>query len=814
MKNNFLKTTLRYLWRNRLFTALNVLGLSIGISACLVIYQITAFEFVHDKNIPDAERIYQVVSRSLRNGKEQAYAGITKAMAPAITNEVGGVELVVPLYFQSYETVLIPAESGSSPDLFDRPEQQVSTNNSYFELIPYHWLAGDKDHALEAPDHVVLTESRAEQYFPSLSPQEVFGKTILYNDSIVIKVAGVVADLPYPSSFDVAEIFPISESDWQNDLWGGFAIADLLFIKTQTHVSSTHVLEQINNIYERHSRDNFEKYNYSLWYELLPLPEKHFAVEYSSQTRVVNKMVLFGLIGIAGFVLLLACINYINLGSAQLPQRAKEIGIRKTLGGTPSQVIRWFMGETFIITLLAIICSFLFSAAAVTLFTDFIPQGVDLFANVGQTVVFLVLLTLLITLLSGFYPGWLAGRVQTVYVLKGKAAPQTGRSTFTLRKGLIVFQFIIAQVFIVSSFIVARQLHYVLHTDLGFNHEAMLTVEIPYRAFREPENYGKEQILKQELSKHTEIEHVALGNMPMGTPMAGKSFYHQGDGGKVQLPLGLKLVDKDYLDLYELKLLAGHNLRTSDTIREYVINESAIEALGFSSPEEAVGKLLYDAKDDAGLPIVGVVANFHQNGFADEISPMAFASANQMVAMLSTVNIKLSPSRPDTWKKAIALIEKEWKRLYPAEPFAYRFYDDTIASLYEQEQRTARLINAASGTIILISCLGLLGLVTHTAQQRTKEIGVRKVLGASVSGIVALLSKGYIKLVLIASVIAAPIAWWAISQWLESFAYRIDIQWWMFAVAGLAAVAIALLTVSWQAVRAAVANPVDSLRDE
>src|SRR5690606_38561345 len=198
-----------------------------------------------------------------------------------------------------------------------------------------------------------------------------------------------------------------------------------------------------------------------------------------------------------------------------------------------------------------------------TVFHDVIPDGVDLFANVGQTVVFLVLLTLLITLLSGLYPGWLAGRVQTIYILKGKTLPQAGKHTFTLRKGLIVFQFIIAQVFIVSSFIVAQQLHYVLHTDLGFNHEAMLTVEIPYRAFREPENYGKEQILKQELRKHTEIANVALGDMPMGTPMGGKSLYHQGDGANIKLPLGVKLIDTDYLELYGLKLLAGHNLRPS-----------------------------------------------------------------------------------------------------------------------------------------------------------------------------------------------------------------------------------------------------------
>ena len=824
MISNYIKTTLRHLWRNRLFTALNVLGLAIGISACLIIYQIVAFEFAYDKKIPDAERVYQVVGRSLRDGQEQAQAGVNKTLAPTIADKVGGVELVVPVYSQSYETAHIPAELGNDPHTVNQPQQQVRTNGSYFELIPYHWLAGDKNLALSAPDLVVLTASRAKQYFPDLSPQEIFGKTILYNDSVAKKVAGIVADLPQPNSFEAAELFPLAEDDWQVDLGAtssSTSIADLLFLKIAPHVAPARVLQQVNDINEALNRDHFKKYNYRFWYELLPLPEKHFAVEYEygSQTRVANKKVLFGLMGIAGFVLLLACINYINLGSAQLPQRAKEIGIRKTLGGTPAQVTRWFMGETFVITLLAAVCSFLFSAAAIAVFSDIIPPEVNLFTNLDQTLLFLFLLALLITLLSGFYPGWLAGRMRTTHTLKGKMTVLDGHHSLSLRKGLIVFQFIIAQVFIVSSFIVARQLHYVLHTDLGFNHEALLTVEIPFQAFQDPENYGKEQILKQELTKHAEIAGVALGHVPMTTPagpwpMPGTTVYYQGNGNKVQSMLGLKLVDTDYLDLYGLKLLAGRNVRPSDTIREYVINETAMKAFGFSSPEEALGKQLYETAGNAGLPIAGVVADFHHNGFAHNISPMAFTSANRMVTMLSTVNIKLAPSGPGTWQKAITLIEDQWKRLYPAYPFEYRFYDDRITSLYEQELRTAKLINTATGTMILISCLGLLGLMTHTAQQRTKEIGIRKVLGASVSGIVALLSKDFVKLVCLAIVIASPIAWWAMTKWLDDFAYRIDIQWWIFAVAGLVAVVVALLTVSWQAFRAAVANPVDSLRDE
>src|SRR5690606_30328575 len=269
MISNYIKTTLRQLWRNRLFTALNVLGLAIGISACLVSYQIVAFEFAYDKKIPDAERIYQVVGRSLQDGQEQARAGVNKTLAPTIADEVGGVELVVPLYSQSYETALIPAEPGNNPRIVSQRQQQVRSNGSYFGLIPYDWLAGDKSLALSAPDHVVLTASRAKQYFPDLSPQEILGKAILYNDSIARKVAGIVADLPQPNSFWAAELFPLAENDWHVDLGASSSnsMADLLFLKIGSHVAPAHVLQQVNNINENLNRDNFKKYNYRFWYE-------------------------------------------------------------------------------------------------------------------------------------------------------------------------------------------------------------------------------------------------------------------------------------------------------------------------------------------------------------------------------------------------------------------------------------------------------------------------------------------------------------------------------------------------------------------
>lgn len=810
MLRNYIKTTLRHLWRQRLFTILNVLGLAIGISASWIIYRMVDYEFSFDKKQPDSEQIFQVVSRSSNSdGAEGGFAGVSKALLPALSNEVSGLKAVVPMYYRYSETVTINKDE-EKPLNFDNPEKQVGTLPSYFEMVPYKWLAGNSKTALDAPDKVVLTRSRAQKYFPNMSAQSVLGKTIVYSYTLTVVVSGVVDDLGYPSSFDAQEFFAISSQDIASDSWGSRNSNDLIYVKTEKGGSPISILQQLNAINELHNKEDFEKYNFKLWYEFLPLADKHFAVEYGSNTRTANKKVLYGLIGIAGFLLALACINYINLSTAQIPQRAKEIGIRKTLGSTPAKLINRFLGETLVITLLAIVLSFLFSFLAFRLFSDFIPEGMQDFVNYKGMVIFGVLLIVTVTLLSGIYPAWLITRVQTVNVLKGQVEKISGGIRFNLRKSLIVFQFVVAQIFIISAVIIGQQLRYSLNKDLGFNHEAVLTIDVPYKIHTDEHFKAKQFVLKQELEKHPEITAVALGDLPMSDGFRAAVLFYQSDTGRIQQQVMFKNVDTDFMDLYNIPLLAGRNLQESDTIREYIINEVALKAFGFSTPESAIGKHLV-GYGDRDLPITGVVRDFHEFSTKSSIEPAAFFLEK---ADLSTLNIKLPPSQPDQWEKAIQVIETEWKKIYPGVPFEYKFYDETIASLYEQERNTSKLVGAATGITIFISCLGLFGLATLTAFQRTKEIGIRKVLGATVTGIVKILSKDFVKLVLIAIVIASPIAWWAMNQWLQDFVYRVEIQWWMFVLAGTIAVFIALLTVSSQAIKAAIANPVDSLRDE
>jgi ABC-type antimicrobial peptide transport system permease subunit len=812
MLKNYNKTTLRHLWRQRLFTVLNVLGLAIGISASWIIYRMVDYEFSFDKKHPDSEQIFQIVSRSKSaDGSEGGMAGISKGMLPSLIHDVSGLNAVVPMYYRYSETATMVSDGQGEPLVIEDPQKQVGTLASYFEMIPHHWLAGDPKTALDAPNKVVLTRSRAEQYFPNIPVQNILGKTIIYNDSLSTIISGVVDDRDYTSSFDAQEFFAISAQDMINDDWASRSSDELLYVKLEKGGSPDHVLEQVNAINLSHNKENFEKYNVKMWFELLPLTEKHFAVGYGFHTRTANKKVLYGLVGIAAFLLTLACINYINLSTAQIPQRAKEIGIRKTLGSTPAKLINRFLGETLMITLFAIVLSFFISFIALQIFKDFLPEGMQEFMNYKGMLIFGILLIVVITLFSGFYPAWLITRVQTVNVLKGQAERAVGKVRFNLRKSLIVFQFVVAQVFIISSLIIGQQLQYSLNKDLGFDHEAVLIIDIPYKIRYNEHFKGKQFVLKQNLEKHPEFTAIALGDLPMSSSMSANILYYQSDTGKVQHQVMLKYIDADFIDLYGITLLAGQNLQGSDTTREYIINEVALKEFGFPTPEAAIGQQLTTSWGDKSLPITGVVSDFHQFNTKSTIGAAAFVSQKDN---LRVINIKLPASQPNKWKEAIAIIEKEWKQLYPGIPFEYKFYDETSATLYEQEFNTSKLVGLATGITILISCLGLFGLATLTAFQRTKEIGVRKVLGATVASVVSLLSKDFVKLVFIAILIASPITWWIMNKWLEDFAYRIDIEWWMFTLAGILAVVIALLTVSFQAVKAAIANPVDSLRDE
>jgi predicted permease len=814
MLKNHLKTSFRHLWRNRLFTILNILGLAIGISSCWIIYRIIQYEFSYDAQMPHQERIYKVVSAFASDDK---MGGVSAPLYQGIREEIPGLDLVVPVFYQWINAVEIKRET-TADFIKEDPQQIAATDRAYFDLLPYIWLAGSKASALEAPESVVLTASRAQEYFPDTRPEDVLHKTITYfgRDTVKRTVTGIVADYYSPSEFTAQEFLALSEKTFEKYMWTNTNGSDKLYLQFRAGANVTAILDQINRLDQRHWKAFEEERGSPIKrgksYELLPLKDIHFATDVNDYgVRKTSKAVLYGLVGIGVFLLILACINYINMSVAQIPQRGREIGVRKTLGSSRWHLIGQFLLETFLTTLFSSILAFAFIRLGFWIVSDIIPEGVTPYDSISLFLTFTLSLALLITLLAGLYPSWLITRVKTAYVFKSFFSGASSMRRFSLQKVLIVFQFVIALIFIVSTIIVGTQLRHTLNADMGFNKEAIVLVDVPWKYQNDPRYKDKQFTLLNQLRNLPGIENIVLGSAPLSSGYSSSPFELISDKkDPVGIQVFKKWIDTAYLPMYQMKLLAGRNLRHSDTINEFIINETAAKAFGFKSPQEAVGKMMRQSGNST-FSIVGVVKDFHSQDFYTPIEPVALMSDKQN---LLTLNIKLNTRNSSQWQSTLKAIKKQWDSIYPPDAFHYHFYDETLEAMYIQERQLAKLINLATAITILISCLGLFGLATLTAFQRTKEIGIRKVLGASISGIVTMLSKDFIQLICLAFLIASPIALWSMSKWLEDFTYRIDIEWWMFALAGLITLAIALLTVSFQAIKAAIANPVDSLRNE
>jgi predicted permease len=814
MVRSYMTIARRHLWHNRLYTFLNVMGLAIGLSACWIIYRLVSYEYAFNQHHVNKERIFRIVTQFDNQFNMGGNAGVPLPLTAAIRTQVPGIERAVSVRGQWMKSVYASRRNGKA-EQFREVTNVVATDSNYFDLIHYQWLAGNAKQSLAQPQQVVLAQSRAERYFPGLTAQQVIGRTMTYFDTLIVQVTGVVADPAQPTSFEAKEFLSLASLPPIPDdasLWDNINSSDQTFVRLSPTANPERVEQQVNAIVGKYSKSVQLKSGVrERWHPLQPLTEMHFGTQYGDSSRRVNKDVLNGLMALAGFILLLACINYINLTTAQIPARAREIGIRKTLGSRRGALIIQFLGETLVITIVALSLAFVLSQGLLHYLGDLIPDGTYTYINWPLTIVFLTLLVVVVSVLAGIYPGWLVTRFQPVAVLRGVASYIGGTSSrgLTLRKGLIVVQFVMAQVFIIAAWLIGQQLHYSLDKDMGFDRDAVLTALLPREGTDQAAILRKRVALRQALEQLPGVATASLGNPPANQSFSMNEFSLKRPKQETKIVLQFKYVDTNYVHLYKIPLLAGRNVEPSDTFRDLVLNETAVKQLGFARPENAIGQVLHTGT--IAYPIVGVVRDFQVESVRQKIHPVVLVPYQQYS---NDINIKLASNRPSDWQGALADVEKIWKSFYPDEPFKYAFYDETLTGFYKDEQAMARIINLATAVAILISCLGLFGLATLTAFQRTKEIGVRKVLGASVGEILALLTRDFIKLVMLAIIIATPIAWYLMNQWLQSYAYKIDIEWWVFALAGLSAIGIALLTVSFQSIKAALTNPVKSLRTE
>ncbi|MDO5980774.1 ABC transporter permease [Flavivirga spongiicola] len=811
MVRNYFKIAFRNLRKDKVFSLINIIGLSIGLSASFVIGLIIFYDLTFDKFHPDNDRIYRITSNFTTPEGEFYNSGTPIPLGESLKNTTPEVEIASPFFTLSPENV----RNSELNKVYTNLEKVIYTDNNYFQLFHYQWLAGVSENVLTNPNEVVLSENRAQKYFPSVPLEQIIGKTLIYNDSIAVNVIGIVANFKKRSDLLFEEFISVKTVTTQDmgviDVdasWNTTNSASQLFIKTNKNTHISYVKQQLNILAKEHEDKQLVAFGMERKFHLQPLKDLHFNLDYgifNDSPSPASKATLWGLSYIAMLLLLLGCINFINLSTAQATKRAKEIGVRKTLGSSKNQLVFQFLIETLLLTTASSILSILFSIGLLRVFSDFISQSVnfELFANF-EILISIIILLLIITLLSGFYPAFVISKFKPVLILKNQIT--SGKDKFSLRKYLVVFQLLIAQVFIIATILIGKQLHFLINKDMGFKTDATAFI----RTWRNPSADKRSRFIEA-IKTVPQIKSVSLGGNPpaSNSTISNMVTYHTNQG-EIHTSLQFLYGDQDYRNVYNIELLAGRE-RLNDSVQEFIINEACSKALGFNNPQEAIGKIL--KMDNLRIPIVGVMKDFNQRSLKTNIEPMALIG-DWHRSQFNTIHFSLDRQASMQWSKIIKQMKNTWKTIYPEAVFEVNFMDSTIKQFYEQEHKTATLSKWATGLAILISCMGLLGLVTHTIERRTKEIGIRKILGASLTRLNFLLYKEFLVLVLIAFSIAVPIAWWALNRWLEDFAYRTALSWWIFILCGLAMLCIALIIMSIKTIVLVRTNPVDTLRIE
>jgi predicted permease len=826
MFKNYLKVAIRSLWRNKTFTAINILGLAIGINACLIIYLLISYEFSFDTLHKDKERIYRVVSDLEFANKPFKNSGVSAALPAAMKSDVTGLESVAGFHLASFKHIWIHNYRDSQQkrdyladfDEEDQPRDAAIVDADFFRIFQHKWLVGNPQTSLKEPFQLVLTAQKAQKYFGNIPLEKMLGRTLSYasfSDTVTLKVSGIVADWSFNSDFKFNDFisFPtIAKTNWANNIgldnWSNTNSSSQLVIKLSKGTDYKTIDSKLPALLKKYEKEKMIGFKRN--FRLQALSNVHFNSDYGGNNiSVAHLPTLYGLMGIAGFLLLIAAINFINLATAQSAQRAKEIGVRKVMGSTQLNLIFQFLTEALLLSILATVFSLLLAEPMLWLFSDFMVDEVKNQLFSFNVIGFLVVIIIITALLSGLYPAWVLSALLPVASLKNQTSYKGSRKS-NLRKGLIIFQFAFAQVFIIGTIVVSWQIQYLLNQDMGFKKDAVISIDTPW--YDESNN---KVVLMEKLKQIPEIKMTSLSQSTPAHQNNSTTTLHYRDGKKdVEHNVHRKSGDENYLKLYEIKLLAGRNIQNSDTIRELMINEVYAKALGFKRPEEAIGQNLYmGIKGSQKIPIVGVFADFHIQSLHQAIQPTFIACENKYS---TTINLKLftKNTKISDFQSIIKKIEKEYKAIFPHEKFSYEFLEDQIATFYKKEQQIAQLLGIATAVAIFISCIGLFGLVTYSVEARTKEIGVRKVLGASIQQIAALLSYDFLRLVGISIIIASPIAYYFAKQWLENFAFRMHLSGWTFILAAGISILITILTVSFRTIRAALKNPVESLRYE
>ncbi|NER17344.1 ABC transporter permease [Spongiivirga citrea] len=794
MFKNYLKIAWRNLRKRKVFAFINIFGLAIGFGSAILIYLFLNYHLSFDKFHENSDRIYRVNTEEHRDEVEYE-ASVPPAFAKVFREDYEYAEKVAKIVFQ--DGLLIDAKAnGRTVKL---KEDIAFVEAAFFQIFNFPLSNGQKVAGLDAPNTGVLTEKAAARIFGKTN---VVGETFVLNNNKTIEVVGVLKDLPkttflnsemFVSFQNINDIFQFAGSE----NWGGISSN----LQCYTLLNPSQNVGAIEKALEELPAKHRPKSKNRHVYKLQSIADIHLNPEYTGIDPVI--LWVFGIIGL--FLLAIACINFVNISTAQTFYRSKEIGVRKVLGSFKTHLFWQFLSETFVISLFAVL-------VGAGLALVFLPSFNSLFELelAFQDVLslkffgFLFGALLLVSFLSGSYPGIIMSRIAPVLALKGKVNHNdTGGSS--TRKFLVVAQFAISIVLIVSTLIISRQIDYAINTNLGFDKESIVMSEIP--ADIEP---AKFESLKLRLAGIPGVENVSAC---LSSP--GGAVNNWGTGVKYnnrpeaeEFNIQAKIADENYLETFDIELATGRNFFKSDSITEVLVNEKFGKKIGVASSEELLGKKIEANGGDINATIVGVVKDFHDTNFTQEIRPVMIV-ANQN--WYGEIGLKINHN---SIKSTLGAIEKEWLSAFPDYIFDYRFLDERVAEQYETEQRYLSLSKIFAGLAIFIGCLGLYGLILFFVGQRTKEIGIRKVLGSNVMSILTLFTADFFKLILIAGALATPFAWYFMEQWLQGYAYRTKIHWWFFVLAIVAVMIITLITISYQTLKAATTSPVKSLRTE
>lgn len=797
MIKNYIKITFRNLLRNKVSTTINLLGLSLGISICLLIFLLIDYELNFDEFHTKKDRIFRVV-------REETGASLTKhtpstpfPLRTALANDYPELEAITQIYPADEHQLKVGDKIWLEPKV-------MFADSSFFKVFDFPAVQGNPLQSFKNPNVAVITESMAKKRFGEESP---IGKTVNISEVVDVEIVGVIQDPPKNSHLTFSMVVAIGS--FSDEFIGGFnydswnvTLGFTDYVLLPVGATKEEFEKRMAVLPEKYlSKENAEKTKY----ELQPLREIHFDKAYAQSnpgyTIDITYLLVLGLVGV--FILLLACINFINLSTAVAIRKAKEVGVRKVMGASRWQLVGQYMGEAFVLTLLSALIALGIAERVLPSLNTFLDTGMSMLTLSNPSSVWIFASgILLVSLLSGLYPAWVLSGYKPVAALKARLSSHNSSSLF-LRSGLVTFQFVISQVLIIGTIVVASQMNFFRNKPLGFESEQIVTFSL------NDNDPNTLHTFKNHLLANSNVLSASFG---VGVPTSENDINSEVkiSGLEDDFNVAVKTVDFDYMKTFDLQLAAGRwFLKEDQDVEniEFLLNETAVRELGYSS-EEVLGKEILFGMNNIKGNVVGVVKDFHVKSLREAIKPIIMF---QYPNLYFEGGVKISNnSIPET----IEHIKKAWEQAFPGYLFTYEFLDDALARNYSREEQLFSIFKIFAGISIGIGCLGLFGLISFLVVQKTKEVGVRKVLGASVSGIVLLFSKDFMKLLLIAFFIAVPLSWYAMGQWLSGFAYRIDLSPFYFILGGLINLVIAFLTIGYQARKAAIANPIDSLRDE